>query len=188
MSTISVIRSIVQDIGVPIIETNVIADLIVQLQNYPVKLESVIITQLETDQTLPDYTINYETGTITYASVTPSTPLNIAYVYVLLSDDTITDIIELQDPETLNLRLAAADVLEVIATNQALVLKRIKSLDLDLDGPAVSKALREHAKSLRDIVEAEISGIDESDIEIAEMIYDVNGLQEFNYKKMLRES
>lgn len=45
---------------------------------------------------------------------------------------------------------AAAAALDTIATSEALISKRIKTLDLSTDGPAVAKALREHAQRLRD--------------------------------------
>lgn len=72
----------------------------------------------------------------------------------------ITDVQEanplFQDAEidaflTLNtsVRLAAAAALEVIAASEVLVLKKIINLDLETDGPAVARELRELAKQLR---------------------------------------
>lgn len=46
--------------------------------------------------------------------------------------------------------LAAAQALDTIASSQALVLKKIRLLDVTTDGPAVAQALRAHAKALRD--------------------------------------
>lgn len=46
-------------------------------------------------------------------------------------------------------RKAAAQALEVIAANEALVSKKIRTQDLQTDGPAVAKELRELAKALR---------------------------------------
>ena len=40
-----------------------------------------------------------------------------------------------------NISLAAASALRVMATNEAMVSKRIKFLELETDGPAVAKAL-----------------------------------------------
>lgn len=48
-----------------------------------------------------------------------------------------------------SVRLAAAAALETIAANEVLVLKKIVNLDLETDGPAVAKELRELAKQLR---------------------------------------
>jgi hypothetical protein len=44
---------------------------------------------------------------------------------------------------------SAAQALDVIATNEVLIQKRIKILDLSTDGVAESKELRERAKDLR---------------------------------------
>jgi len=47
-------------------------------------------------------------------------------------------------------RRAAAMALDTIASSEALVSKRIKTLDLTTDGPAVAKELRAHAQRLRE--------------------------------------
>jgi len=47
-------------------------------------------------------------------------------------------------------RRAAATALDTIATSEALISKRIKTLDLTTDGPAVAEALRRHAERLRE--------------------------------------
>lgn len=48
-----------------------------------------------------------------------------------------------------SVRLAAALALETIAVSEALVSKKIRTLDLQTDGPAVAKELRERAAVLR---------------------------------------
>lgn len=48
-----------------------------------------------------------------------------------------------------NVRIAAAHALDTIANNQALVLKVIRNMDLQTDGAAVARALREGAAALR---------------------------------------
>lgn len=48
-----------------------------------------------------------------------------------------------------DVKLAAAQALDVIASNEALVKQRIRTLDLQTDGPAVATALRAHAELLR---------------------------------------
>lgn len=50
---------------------------------------------------------------------------------------------------------AAALALDTIAANEALVSKHIETHGLTLDGPAVAKALREQATSLREQAAAE---------------------------------
>lgn len=49
-------------------------------------------------------------------------------------------------------KLAAAVALDTMASNQALLLKKVKVGEISTDGPAVAKSLREHAQSLRDEV------------------------------------
>lgn len=44
---------------------------------------------------------------------------------------------------------AAAHLVDLIASNEALVSKKIKSEDLATDGPAVANSLRKHAEALR---------------------------------------
>lgn len=56
-----------------------------------------------------------------------------------------------------SVKLAAAQALDALASNEALVSKRIRTLDLQTDGPAVAKALREHAAALRSQVAAAAS-------------------------------
>lgn len=54
-----------------------------------------------------------------------------------------------------NLKRAAADTLLAIAVNEVLVQKRIKILDLQTDGPAEAKVLRDLAKQYRDDADEE---------------------------------
>jgi hypothetical protein len=104
----------------------------------------------------------------------------------------ITDVQEanplFQDAEidaflTLNtsVRLAAAAALEVIAASEVLVLKKIVNLDLETDGPAVARELRELAKQLR----AQDSSIGAFDV--AEQIHDDFTLREYWLKQAQRE-
>lgn len=64
----------------------------------------------------------------------------------IFSDDEIDAFLALEDD---NVKRAAATALDQIASSEALIQKRIKLLDLQTDGPAVAKALREHAAALR---------------------------------------
>lgn len=54
-------------------------------------------------------------------------------------------------------KLAAAQALETIASRQALLQKKVKIGDLSTDGPAVAKALREHAAQLRASADGEVA-------------------------------
>ncbi len=70
----------------------------------------------------------------------------------IFSDDEIAAYLALEDD---NVKRAAATALDQIASSEALIQKRIKLLDLQTDGPAVAKALREHAAALRQQAESE---------------------------------
>lgn len=85
----------------------------------------------------------------------------------IFDDDEIAAFLALEGD---NVRLAAAQALDTIASNEALVAKKQRTLDLDTDGPAVAKALREHAAQLR---AQAIDGADGGgDFEIAELVVD----------------
>ena len=64
----------------------------------------------------------------------------------IFRDDEIDAFLALEDD---SVKRAAATALDQIASSEALIQKRIKLLDLQTDGPAVAKALREHAAALR---------------------------------------
>ena len=53
------------------------------------------------------------------------------------------------EPTRAQVKRAAADVIDALANNEALVLKKIKTEDLQTDGPATANALRAGARSLR---------------------------------------
>jgi hypothetical protein len=72
--------------------------------------------------------------------------------------------------EAVSVRRAAAQALDVIASNEALVQKRIQILDLRTDGPAVARALRDHAAALRDQVDSGVESDEDGEFEIAQMV------------------
>jgi len=78
-------------------------------------------------------------------------------------------------------RLAAAAALEVIAASEVLVLKKIINLDLETDGPAVARELRELAKQLR-AQETAVGAFD-----FAEQIVDPFTEREYYDKQAQRE-
>lgn len=87
----------------------------------------------------------------------------------LFSDDRIESFLALNKD---NVRLAAADVLDAIADNEILVAKKIRTEDLQTDGPAVGKELRAHADSLRAQAREEAANADaEWGIEIVPTVY-----------------
>ena len=65
----------------------------------------------------------------------------------LLTDDQITAYLELNE---WGVRRSAADALDAIASSEALISRKIRTQDLQTDGPAVADALRKHADRLRD--------------------------------------
>lgn len=69
-----------------------------------------------------------------------------------LSDDQIGVYLELNDDDV---RLAAADALDAIATSEVLIGKVIRTQDLQTDGAKVADSLRKHADRLRDQAERE---------------------------------
>lgn len=82
-----------------------------------------------------------------------------------------------------NVKRAAAQALLVMATNEVLVQKRIKLLDLSTDGPAEAKALQDLAKQLREEADAEeIEGA----FDWAEQINTPAQYNEFVFKDGLR--
>lgn len=92
------------------------------------------------------------------------------------------EIDRLLDMEGDDVKLAAATALDVIASNEAEVQKRIKLLELTTDGPAVAKSLREHAVALRSSVD------DGADFEIAEMVFDEFSARERLVKEQMRRA
>ncbi len=72
--------------------------------------------------------------------------------------------------ERSNLRRACALALEGIASNEAYILKRITALDLQTDGPAVAKELRDRAADLRKQALEDEAREDGGAFDIAEMV------------------
>lgn len=75
----------------------------------------------------------------------------------LLSDNQLRQFLALEGGQV---KLAAAQALDTIASSEALVSKAIKTQDLSTDGPKTAEALRKHAATLRGQVKADV---DESD-------------------------
>lgn len=62
-----------------------------------------------------------------------------------------------------SVRYAAADALDVIASDQALTLKVITLMDLKTDGPATARALMERADKLRTLADNEDAATEAED-------------------------
>jgi len=93
-----------------------------------------------------DYLLDGGVGVVTLA-VAPAdgAAIAISYRYTLLSDDALQSLLDLElDP-----KLAAAQALDIIASSQALLLKKMTILDLSIDGVALAAQLHSQAKDLR---------------------------------------
>lgn len=134
------------------------------------------------------------------ATYTPGSSAPLDLVRLLIPDRVVTpDEVLFQDEEisallALNadaVRLATADALETIASDEALVQKVIHLGDLTTNGPAVSKELRERAASLRK-QHAELGaggstpGSIEELFDIAETAWDWATAREIAAKQLLR--
>lgn len=88
--------------------------------------------------------------------------------------------------ENSDIRLAAAQALDTIASREALIQKVIKTQDgFQTDGAKLAAELRARAKSLREQVEEGI-GAPEDAWAIAEWVLDPFTLREFHWKDALR--
>jgi hypothetical protein len=83
--------------------------------------------------------------------------------YEFFSDAKVDAFLDLNDG---NVRLAAADALDSWASNEAMVTKAVRRLDVSTNGPAVAAALREHASRLRELADKEDT---DAGFDVAEM-------------------
>lgn len=180
MSTaIQQVRSICQDLPVLVDEILVLdgVQTSARLTYYPVVGTTVIITPTPTS-------IDEQSGLLTWATAPTIGPHSVRYSFVGLLDTTIQDLFDVAGVDA-DIRVVAASALDAIATSQAIILKKIQLLDLQTDGPALAKALRDHAETLRKQVFND--EFVESDFDIAEQINDVFGYREKVLKDFWRE-
>lgn len=118
-----------------------------RMKNIPVTGIIEIYDTLQS-QAIDGTTLDIEKGIVAFPAA-PEKGLAIAvtYTHAILSDATIESFLTLYSNDD---RLAAAEALDTIATNQLLLLKAIQVGDLKLDGPAMMKAIKERAEQLRD--------------------------------------
>lgn len=115
------------------------------------------------------FTVDYESGVVTFTGTAPSPQvLTVEYSHVSLTDDSLQTLLDINADTVDPVRLAAADALDAIADSQAVIEKKIRLLDMDTDGAAVAKALRDHALMLRRLVYDD--AFVESTFDIAEQI------------------
>ena len=84
---------------------------------------------------------------------------------VFFQDEEITAFLALNGD---SLRRVAADLLDTWASDEAMVTKAVRLLDISTNGPAVADALRKHAARLRELADAEDLATD-SGADIAEL-------------------
>lgn len=77
----------------------------------------------------------------------------------LLTDEQLQTLIDEEGDD----KLAAAAALDIIATSEVLVSKKIRTQDLQTDGPAVATVLREQAATLR--TQVDMAGFDVVDFD-----------------------
>lgn len=103
---------------------------------------------------------------------------------VIFVDDEITTFLDLEGQ---NVRRAAALALETIASNEAQVLKVIRTLDITTDGAKLSTELRARAADLR--AQADDTADDDgSGFEIAELVVDDFSFSDRLWKQAQREA
>src|SRR5262245_38626014 len=100
----------------------------------------------------------------------------------LLQDEEIAVFLEM---ESSSIRRAAALALETIASQEALILKVVRMLDVQTDGAKLAAELRERAKALRDQADDD-EARDDGGFDWAEMPGTEFAVRERLYKQMQR--
>lgn len=160
MTDIERIRALISDQGVYVREDADRQSLLsFQVTYMPLlaKGSAGVIITLE-DGTLVDplvnaYSVDLQTGVVTFTGTVPAAQqFLVEYLHVSLTDITIQALLDLNADSPDPIRLAAADGLDAIADSQAMIEKKIRLLDMDTDGPALARAFRDHAATLRKLV------------------------------------
>jgi hypothetical protein len=151
----------------------------IQVRYFPVVVDTVTVT----GASLPASEIDADNGVIEFATAPDEQTVTVTYKHVNLLDEDIQIFLDLYTDS--DIRLAAADAIDSIADEQALIQKKIKMLDLQTDGPALADSLRKHAKILRDTV---ASSDGEADFDVIEQVHTPQGYTERLWKEWSRES
>lgn len=118
-----------------------------ELAHAPVQAGTLVVRVGGIVQSL-GYTVDVNLGVVSFSSPpTLGVALAFSYQHTLLSDDDLSTFLTLEGNDD---RLAAAQALDALAANQALVLKVLTLMDLRTDGAAVSRELRARAAALRE--------------------------------------
>lgn len=131
-----------------------------------------------------DYTLDLDVGLVTFNTApSAAAAIVVTFRHAILSDTQLQTLIDMEA----SVKLAAAQALDVIASNEALVQKKVRLLDVQTDGPAVAAALRAHATALRKQALDEIA-IEDADnaFDIAEWVIPPFGYRERIYNEALR--
>ncbi len=96
----------------------------------------------------------------------------------IFSDEAIAVFLEMEG----SIRYAAAQALDTIAVNQALILKVTRVLDVSVDGVRVAQALRDQAKLLREQEESSVDG----QFDWAEQVFSPSGWADRIWKDAVR--
>ena len=102
---------------------------------------------------------------------------------VFFQDEEITFYLTLNANDV---RRAAAEMLDVWASDEAMVTKAVTLLDVSTNGPAVAASLRNHAKVLRDLADKEDSSGD-AGFDVAEMALGPFALREQVQNEALKD-
>lgn len=150
-----------------------------------VRVNGQLYTEVAANPGPTEYTLDDATGLVVFGAA-PATGASVTvdYRHTILSDAELSTLLELEAQDD---RLAAAAALDIIATSEALVAKRIRILDLQTDGPAVAEALRKHAAELRRQA-SEGSGDFEGLVDVAEQVFDPFGARERLEAEALRRA
>lgn len=87
-----------------------------------------------------------------------------------------------------SVKRAAALALDTIASNESLVYKRIKTLDISTDGPGVAADLRKHASQLRAEAQDDDDQAADGAFDIAEMVIGPFAARERIWNQGLRDA
>lgn len=105
----------------------------------------------------------------------------VTYQWSILLDADIDSFLTLEGGD---IRLAAAQALDTIASSEVMVQKRITILDLQTDGPATARELRAHAKALRE--QAPVSGEQDGLVDYAELALPPFGDRDYYLNELRR--
>jgi hypothetical protein len=98
----------------------------------------------------------------------------------MMTDEELTAILGLNGNI---IALSAATALETMATKHASIMQKIRTLDLQTDGPAVAKALLDRAQLLRKQYQEKVESEEGSDFEIFPVILNANQYEDWLLKQ-----